>query len=84
MEVITRFPRAVREIVNIDIPLSDGSSVPVLNCGTSGQTHDPHRNRSASAGLYHVQDNKLVAIERFMHDGERFVLEVGGAFTSGR
>jgi 3',5'-cyclic AMP phosphodiesterase CpdA len=66
-----------------DIALSDGSAVPVLNCGTSGQTHDPGRNRSASAGLYHVLDNQLVAIERFRHDGKRFVLEVGGAFTSG-
>jgi hypothetical protein len=34
--------------------------------------------------VYSIDDRGDVAIERYLHDGDRFVSEPGGAFASGR
>ena len=67
-----------------DITLSDGVRVPVIDCGTSGQRYQPWRGRAASTATYTVTRDGLVSIDRFVHDGERFVSEPGGAFATGR
>ena len=67
-----------------DIVLSDGARVPVVNCGTSGQSYQPERRRAAATAVYRVEGNAIVDVERYVHDGDRFVPESGGAWHSGR
>jgi 3',5'-cyclic AMP phosphodiesterase CpdA len=67
-----------------DIVLSDGARVPVVNCGTSGQSFQPERRRAAATAAYRVEGNTIVGVERWLHDGQRFVPEADGPFTSGR
>lgn len=67
-----------------DIVLSDGVRVPVVNCGTSGQSWQPERQRSAATAIYEVAGNRIVSVRRWLHDGKSFVDEPGGAWASGR
>lgn len=66
------------------IVLSDGAEIPVLDCGSSGHAWQPARGRAAAMAVYEVDERGLVGVERWLHDGERFVPEAGGAFASGR
>lgn len=67
-----------------EISLPGGAKLTVLDCGTSGQRYEPDKRRAASLGIYEIEGNRLVSIERHVHDGERFVREPGGAFSTGR
>lgn len=58
-----------------ELSLPGGDLVSVINCGTSGQTYEPHRGRAASMGLYTLEENKISSVQRFVHDGARFVSE---------
>lgn len=59
--------------------LRDGTRIPVVNCGSSGHSHGGGRH--ASMGVYQVGPNDRVTFQRFVHDGARFVAEVGGPFA---
>ena len=50
----------------------------------SGQSYQPERRRAAATAVYRVESNAIVDVERYVHDGERFVPESGGAWHSGR
>jgi 3',5'-cyclic AMP phosphodiesterase CpdA len=67
-----------------DLRLSDGTTIPVVNCGSSGHTWQPAHGRGAAMVVYDVDDAGGVRLERFLHDGVRFVSEEGGPFASGR
>lgn len=67
----------------VELPLGD-RSVPIVNCGSSGHTFQPERRRAAAAALYTLGAPGVLAVERFLHDGERFAPEPGGAFATGR
>ncbi|MEZ4236500.1 MAG: metallophosphoesterase [Myxococcota bacterium] len=60
--------------------LSDGARVPIVDCGSSG--HSYAERRHASMGLYDIDDDGQVTFRRHVHDGERFVPEVGGPFAA--
>lgn len=59
-------------------------AVPIVNCGSSGHAWQPERGRGAATNLYTMASDGSVAIERFLHDGERFTPEPGGPYASGR
>lgn len=63
--------------------LPDGAKIPVVDCGTSGQTFRPDHDRAAACAAYSWPEGAL-AVERWVHDGATFVPEPGGAFASGR
>ncbi|MEQ1569571.1 MAG: metallophosphoesterase [Myxococcota bacterium] len=65
------------------IRLSDGSEIPVFDCGSSGHAHQPALHRAAATATYSITDDGEVRCDRWIHDGERFAPEPGGAFTSG-
>ena len=68
----------------IDVPLSDGSRIPLCNCGTSGQAYDPKRRRAAAIGVYDIDPTGNVSFERYLFDGQGFEPEPGGAWATGR
>ncbi len=61
-----------------------GLDVPSFDCGSSGQAWLPDRGWGAAMNVYDVRDAQLVDVQRFLHDGERFVVEEAGPYTSGR
>lgn len=61
-----------------------GLDVPTFDCGSSGQAWLPEKGWGAAMNVYDVTDGALADIERYVHDGERFVPEEGGAYASGR
>jgi len=70
------------------LSLSRGE-VPIHNCGSSGYAWLPEAHRAAAMNLYEMNPqaasgSRLVQVHRFLHDGERFKPEVGGAYASGR
>lgn len=67
-----------------DLELSDGTRIPVCDCGTSGQAHRPDHGRAAAMGLYELHDDGTVELQRYLHDGQAFVPEPGGAWATGR
>jgi 3',5'-cyclic AMP phosphodiesterase CpdA len=68
-----------------DWTLPDGSVVPVIDCGSSGHAHEPERGRAAACAAYTFGATGAgFGVERWLHDGARFVPEAGGAFASGR
>lgn len=67
-----------------ELVLGDGARVPVINCGSSGQAHQPDRQRAAAMCVYTVEHGALSEVERYLHDGAAFVPEPGGAFATGR
>ncbi len=64
--------------------LPDGTAVAVINCGSSGHSYDPNTQGGAAMCIYGVEAAGLSSVERFLHDGQRFVPEPGGAFASRR
>ena len=62
------------------LALPDGSRIPVVNCGSSGQAHQPARGRQAATARYTFEDDGTVTLQRFVHDGTSFVPEAGGSF----
>lgn len=56
---------------------------PILNPGSSGYAWLPKRGRTAHFCIYRIEEGALHSVERFRFDGERFVLEPGGAWSSG-
>jgi len=66
------------------IRLGDGAEVPVCNPGTSGQAFRASRRRAAAMAVYEVVDNRVVATERYLHDGSGFFPEPGGSWSTGR
>ncbi|MEQ1504120.1 MAG: metallophosphoesterase [Myxococcota bacterium] len=66
-----------------DLVLSDGATISVVNCGTSGHSYQPDRGRAAAMALYTLDGTQLTC-DRWVHDGARFVPEPGGAWASGR
>lgn len=66
------------------LELSDGVRIPVCDCGSSGHAHQPKRGRAAAMGLYELRDDGTMHLERYLHDGQGFVPEAGGAWASGR
>jgi 3',5'-cyclic AMP phosphodiesterase CpdA len=67
-----------------DLVLRDGTRIPVVDCGSSGHVWQPDRGRGAAMAVYELDERGGLTIERYLHDGHRFVSEVGGAFASGR
>jgi 3',5'-cyclic AMP phosphodiesterase CpdA len=67
-----------------ELRLSDGTSIPVVDCGSSGHTWQPTHGRGAAMVVYDIDGAGKVTLERYLHDGVRFVSEEGGAFASGR
>lgn len=65
------------------LTLADGTVIPVVNCGSSGQAFLPDRGWAAATAVYTLNDDASVAFERWVHDGSRFVPERGGAWASG-
>ena len=57
--------------------------IPILNPGSSGYAWLPDKGRTAHFCVYTVRDNTLFSVERYRFDGERFVEEPDGAWTSG-
>jgi 3',5'-cyclic AMP phosphodiesterase CpdA len=62
----------------------EGFTIPSFDCGSSGATFDPDKNRRAAMNVYTVREGRLDQVERYMDDGERFALEPGGAYATGR
>lgn len=54
-----------------------------VDCGSSGYKHMPGKKRAAAMCIYDIEPGS-VEIARFLHDGEHFVPEPGGAFATGR
>ncbi|MBX2800923.1 MAG: metallophosphoesterase [Myxococcales bacterium] len=67
-----------------ELRLSDGTSIPVCNCGSSGQAHQPDRRRAAAMAVYELRPDGSVGYERFVHDGTAFAPEPGGPWATGR
>ncbi|MCB9667968.1 MAG: metallophosphoesterase [Alphaproteobacteria bacterium] len=67
----------------VELDLGGGRTSLVVDCGSSGYAHMPKKARAAAMALYDVQDG-AITIERYLHDGTRFVPEPGGAFATGR
>jgi 3',5'-cyclic AMP phosphodiesterase CpdA len=65
------------------LTLSDGTKIPVANCGSSGLAHQPERGRAAAMGLYTVHEDGRVDFERWVHDGAQFQRESDGPFSRG-
>jgi 3',5'-cyclic AMP phosphodiesterase CpdA len=61
-----------------------GLDIPSFDCGSSGQAWLPERGWGAAMNVYDIQDGALVGVERYLHDGERFLPEDGGAYATGR
>lgn len=68
----------------VELPLSDGTTIPLLNCGSSGYAHDTRRDRAAAMAVYQVEDGRPVTAERYLFDGEGFAEEPGGPWATGR
>lgn len=68
----------------VDLTLSDGTAIPICNCGSSGYAHEAHRRRTASMAVYDLGDPATIRFERYQFDGERFAPEPGGAWATGR
>ena len=60
-----------------------GHPIPCVNSGSSGYKHMPEKRRAAAMNVYTIEGHGF-SIERFMHDGKRFVPEEGGAYATGR
>ncbi len=61
-----------------------GLDIPTFDCGSSGQAWLPDKGWGAAMNVYDVLGGQLKGVERYLHDGERFVPEEGGAYASGR
>ena len=59
-------------------------AIPIVNCGSSGYRFMPDKRRAAGMCVYELAPGVPLSIERYLHDGERFVPEQGGAFATGR
>lgn len=59
-------------------------AIPIVDCGSSGYRFMPNKRRAAGMCVYDLAPGKPLTIERYLHDGERFVPEEGGAFATGR
>jgi len=68
------------------VNLGDGPEflIPSFDCGSSGATYQPDKNRRAAMNVYTVRDGRLDDVQRYMDNGERFELERGGAYATGR
>jgi len=67
-----------------DLVLRDGTRIPVVDCGSSGHVWQPERGRAAAMAVYEIDEGGGLTIERYIHDGDRFVSEAGGPFASGK
>jgi 3',5'-cyclic AMP phosphodiesterase CpdA len=65
----------------LNLPTGD---VPVYDVGTGGQEFDARRQRAAATSVYTVDGGAVTRVERWLHDGERFAPEPGGAYATGR
>lgn len=68
---------------HVALPVGDGT-VPVFNCGSSGYAFLPARRRAAAMNVYTTEGDRLVGVDRYLYDGERFAPEPGGAYATGR
>lgn len=66
------------------ISLSDGGTIAVCNCGSSGHSWQPARGRGAAMAVYDIDPVGTFTAERYLHDGTGFVPEPGGAWQSAR
>jgi len=57
--------------------------LPCIDCGSSGYKHMPDKQRAAAFNLYEISGQRF-EVERYLHDGARFVAEAPTAFASGR
>ena len=55
------------------IPVA-GDAIPSIDCGSSGHAFLPARGWYAAMNLLHVEGARLVAVDAYHHDGERFRL----------
>lgn len=59
-----------------------GTSIPTVNCGSSGYAYLPNKGRTAALAVYTLDRGAWVHTERYLFDGERFCEEPGGAFSA--
>lgn len=55
------------------VRLSDGSAIPLSDCGSSGQAWQPSRGRYATCAAYDLDHNEVVGWHAYEHDGTGFV-----------
>ena len=55
----------------------------IFNCGSSGYGHAPNKRRVAAMCVYDVAEGEIRGVERYLHTGDGFEPEVGGAYASG-
>ncbi|CAN0564840.1 unnamed protein product, partial [Laminaria digitata] len=65
----------IHEPCKAALQLPDGTSIPSINCGASGQAYQPERGRTAAMAVYEVQGTRLHAMRRYIFDGQRFELD---------
>jgi len=70
----------VHELCKTALQMPDGTSIPSINCGASGQAYQPERGRTAAMAVYDVERGHLVRIRRYFYDGHGFELERGPDF----
>jgi len=58
--------------------------IPIHDPGAGGRTPSAERNETAHFNVYTIGEDGLEGVERFALEGERFELEDGGPYTSGR
>jgi 3',5'-cyclic AMP phosphodiesterase CpdA len=67
----------------VPLPLADGSSIPIFNCGSSGYAYRPDRRRAAAFNVYTVAEGGIV-VDRYLYGPDGFAPEPGGAYATGR
>jgi 3',5'-cyclic AMP phosphodiesterase CpdA len=67
----------------VELDLGDGHVATCIDCGSSGYAYMPEKRRAAAMAVYTVEDGAFT-VERYLHDGEAFAPEAGGAFATGR
>lgn len=67
----------------VELDLGDGHAASCIDCGSSGYAYMPEKKRAAAMAVYTVDEGQFT-VERYLHDGQGFVLEPGGAFATGR
>ncbi len=90
IEVLERAPRRPDLIVHghehhgfhTQLELTD-ATVPIFNCGSSGYSFMPERERAAAMNLYCLAEGTL-EVERYLYTDTGFALEPGGAYATGR
>lgn len=69
---------------HVELPLGEDRKADIVDCGSSGYLFMPEKRRAAAMAVYETGPGGAFRIERYLHDGQRFVPEEGGAFATGR